>query len=439
MSKFSIDTEAVKKATTKCELASETMVGCSSEILGVKDSLPGALSGYPEIGSTLEMCAGFSKTIGGKISTYAAAAVSIVGLYTSTEDAIVGNTTTIVGADNTNAPGNPSNPAGPGTPGTPGTPGNPNNPNNPNNPTNPANPGNPSNPAAPAGVPASGFFLKRWLDKAYDWEKNEYSDPVNKTGEHEKNKFKGPKGSNKFKDNRNNPEVVGWTRDKDTGKLRRKTDEELAESTKNKPLKDQIDPKVTIAGGSKSKSVYGTEKGFGGTNADGKQQGKFTLDAFKGEATAEAYASKKGIGASVGVTGTALTATAAYQLGTEMAGAHAEAGADFGRVGAKAEANLGLDKNGNFNAGVKASAEAIAAEARIKGGVDIAGAKIDATGAVNFGVGAHADVGLTGGKLKVDIGVSVGVGASVAVEIDVSKPIKAACDFVDSALNFFGW
>ena len=48
------------------------------------------------------------------------------------------------------------------------------------------------------------------------------------------------------------------------------------------------------------------------------------------------------------------------------------------------------------------------------------------------------DVGITGGKLKVDIGVSVGVGASVAVEIDVSKPVKALCDWADSALGSLG-
>ena len=432
MSRFSIDTSAVKNATSRCEQASGTFTGCASALLNVKDSLPSALAGYPQIGSTIEQCANYSNIIAGKIDNYGTAAVSIVNLYTTTETDILGNMETVFTQGNPGNSGNPGNPYNPGNPGGPNNPSNPGDPNNPNNPANPA--------AVPAGGPAVAVWIRDKIRKAYDWEKNEYEDPVNKRGKHEKNKVKGPKGSNKFKNNSNNPEVVGWTTDKDTGKVRRKTDEELAKSTEKKPLKDQIDPKVTLAGGSVSKSAYGQENGFGAKNADGTQRGKFTLDAFKGEATAEAYASKKGIGASVGVTGTALTATAAYQvLGDENLGAHVEGGADFGRVGAKAEAGVGFDKNGNFNAGVKASAEAIAAEARIKGGVDVGGAKIDATGAVNFGVGAHADVGITGGKLKVDIGVSVGVGASVAVEIDVSKPVKALCDWADSALGSLGW
>ena len=42
-----------------------------------------------------------------------------------------------------------------------------------------------------------------------------------------------------------------------------------------------------------------------------------------------------------------------------------------------------------------------------------------------MGIGAHADVGIKDGKLKVDIGASLGIGASIGFELDVGGTVKA--------------
>ena len=58
--------------------------------------------------------------------------------------------------------------------------------------------------------------------------------------------------------------------------------------------------------------------------------------------------------------------------------------------------------------------------------MNIAGVEGKVNGSVNFGVGAHADIGLVDGKLKCDIGASLGVGASVGFEIDTKALVDTA-------------
>ncbi|MCL1897174.1 MAG: hypothetical protein FWG03_11615, partial [Clostridiales bacterium] len=101
-------------------------------------------------------------------------------------------------------------------------------------------------------------------------------------------------------------------------------------------------------------------------------------------------------------------------------------------AGAKGEFALFGEKGPQAN--VKASAEAHLAEAKGSVGATVLGADIGVSGSVNVGVGAHAEVGIVDGKVKVDVGASLGVGFSVGFEVDVGGTIKAVSGAVES-----GW
>ena len=47
---------------------------------------------------------------------------------------------------------------------------------------------------------------------------------------------------------------------------------------------------------------------------------------------------------------------------------------------------------------------------------------------VNFGIGAHADLGYKDGVIKADVGLSVGLGVSAAVEIDIGGMVNTVVD-----------
>ena len=47
---------------------------------------------------------------------------------------------------------------------------------------------------------------------------------------------------------------------------------------------------------------------------------------------------------------------------------------------------------------------------------------------MNFGIGAHADIGIVDHKIKCDIGASLGVGASIGFEIDTGGVVNAVSD-----------
>lgn len=162
-------------------------------------------------------------------------------------------------------------------------------------------------------------------------------------------------------------------------------------------------------------------------------------DIAKGEYNADAYIGALGIGASAGASVSLITAEAKRYLGTENTQVYGEIEATIGRVGAKGGASVGLiDKNGDFNpsAYAEVSAEAIAAEVKGSVGGKIAGTDISATGKLNFGVGAHANVGIHDGKISVDLGASLGVGVGVKVDIDVSGTIKAIGSGVSKVGSF---
>ena len=184
-----------------------------------------------------------------------------------------------------------------------------------------------------------------------------------------------------------------------------------------------------------------------------------------------------GVKAEIGASATALHGSWDQQwLGDENLGVNSHVEVTVGKAEAKGEVNLGWVEgntgNPSFQADVKLSAEAIAAEAKGSVGVNVLGGEVGVKGSVNFGVGAHADFGYKDGVIKCDIGASLGVGASVGFEVDIGgmvdtvaknadkvgdaigKGAKAVGDFADDvgdavadgakaiwsgAKDFFGW
>ncbi len=214
-----------------------------------------------------------------------------------------------------------------------------------------------------------------------------------------------------------------------------------------------LDKTATIAsiGTQVSGAVWDKQIGSGDEEfAEWGAHGSAEAALGKAEANASAYAGlysysedgtkhfTPGFGAEVGVGFTAFSASAKGQLGDEYFNIHGNASVDVGKAEASAAVNVGLfDADGKFNpqAGVNLSAEAIAGEASITGGGTFAGTSVEATGSVNFGVGAHANIGLQDGHLSLDIGASLGPGVSVKLDIDMSGTIEAVSDFVGTAAD----
>lgn len=181
--------------------------------------------------------------------------------------------------------------------------------------------------------------------------------------------------------------------------------------------------------------------------------GSAEVSLGKAEGSASAYAGlysysaggtrhfTPGLGAQVGVGVTAFSASAKGQLGDEYFNVHGNASFEAGKAEATAAVNVGLfDADGKFNpqAGMDLSAEALVAEAKVTGGGTFAGTSVEATGSVNFGVGAHANFGLQDGHLSVDVGASLGFGVGVKLDIDMSETINAVSDFAGAAADAAG-
>lgn len=179
-----------------------------------------------------------------------------------------------------------------------------------------------------------------------------------------------------------------------------------------------------------------------------------TISATVGEAEAHASISggfyvigadgeKKfspGVKAEVGASVTVLDAEWEQQwLGDENFGLNTDVGVTVGKAEAKADAGVqffGEDGKLDFQLGASASAEAIAVEAKGSVGVNVLGGEVGVTGGVNFGVGAHADVGYRDGVFKCDIGASLGVGVSLDIEVDVGGMVDGVCDAAEAVGDF---
>lgn len=199
-----------------------------------------------------------------------------------------------------------------------------------------------------------------------------------------------------------------------------------------------------------TKSAFHVEDTVG--DKDGTHAG-YEFDILKREKSAELYAGlyytdpstgkkklRAAAGASLGYTLSAFSTSAEAQLGDSNLGAYVKGEAAAGKLEAKASGVIGLrDAKGKFNptAHGKLSAEAIAAEASVKGGVKIAGADVGVKASVNVGIGAHAEAGYKDGVLSLDIGASLGVGGSVKLEIDVGGMVDAACGAAKSVWGAF--
>jgi hypothetical protein len=144
-----------------------------------------------------------------------------------------------------------------------------------------------------------------------------------------------------------------------------------------------------------------------------------------------------GVNAEVGASVTALDVEWEQQwLGDEMLGFNTDVEVKAGDVGAKADIGAqiyGEDGKLDLQLGTSAKAEAIAAELEATGGVNILGGEVGVSGSVNFGIGAHADVGFKDWVFKFDIGASIGVGVSVGAEVDIGGMVDTVCDKAESA------
>ncbi|MCM1412550.1 MAG: hypothetical protein NC305_18700, partial [Lachnospiraceae bacterium] len=217
--------------------------------------------------------------------------------------------------------------------------------------------------------------------------------------------------------------------DKENGKWvkKEKDDRKKTEEEKAKLKKKELMESITLWSGSLSREGSLLHFGKDGDVETDWGNSTYSADVMKAEEKLSAYVGLGGIGCEAGIALTALTGTVGGQLGSDNLGAHASAQIDVGKVEASAGAKLGYyDENGDFNPqmGVSAKGEAILAEVSGKAGLDIAGAEVNVKGSVNFGIGAHADIGFQDGKFRFDVGASLGVGGSVSFEVDATGLIN---------------
>ncbi len=103
---------------------------------------------------------------------------------------------------------------------------------------------------------------------------------------------------------------------------------------------------------------------------------------------------------------------------------------------AEAKAKVSLSSKEVY-AGASAEADLVKAEG--SAGVSVLGTDVGVSGAVKVGIGAHAEVGYTDGKLKVDVGAALGVGVDVGFEVDVSGTVDAVTGLAESAWDKVKW
>ncbi len=275
-------------------------------------------------------------------------------------------------------------------------------------------------------------------------------------------KDKDKKGVDKLKDGKSAADTAeDWLEKKE---LRREYDEDddprLGEkyfdkdgNQIDKPKDvDFYDKKATVLEGkaeaNASVNLYSNETNWGKEGGLASAKGGITV----GEAEAHASIAaglyvvgtdgkqifSPGINAECGASVTVFEAELEGKFGTDMLGVNGDVGLTLGKAEAKADIGaqlIGEDGKLDVQFGASASAEAIAAEAEASVGVNVLGGEIGVTGGVNFGIGAHADVGYRDGVFKLDVGASLGVGVSLDVEVDVGGMIDTAADALSDAAD----
>lgn len=233
--------------------------------------------------------------------------------------------------------------------------------------------------------------------------------------------------------------------DPTTGKVAVDSDDAAALEEFKKHNSKQLPVDVRLASIGTSGAVNFWEK-------QGEHYGKYAGGDYRaavGELRHEAgaYAGLLGIGATLGASYSVFTSEAKGYLGGDDLQLHGKVGVDVGKLEAKASASAGLvDQDGNFNPNLYGgvSAEAIAGEITGSVGVKALGTDVSLEGGLNYGIGAHANVGLHDGKLSVDIGATLGVGASVKLDVDVSGTVNAIGEGIGNLVSgtrdfLFGW
>lgn len=262
-------------------------------------------------------------------------------------------------------------------------------------------------------------------------------------------------GENKATDSTGN-KLTGGKYEDEIGKRNRGKelykDKEVSKGGKKVDEKEykHAEKKATIIEASNTGEVKRTYSEWGGATEDNNASWGVTVGEAKMDYSLSAglYGYDRdgnlffspAVNAKVGASATVLEIEGKYQYGDENLGFNADGGVTVGKVSGEAEVNAALlDENGKFKPelNASASAEAIAAEAEGSFGIKVAGVDVKAKGSVNFGIGAHADVGFHDGVLKIDIGASVGVGASAGFEIDVGAFVSKAKSVWDSITGLF--
>lgn len=199
------------------------------------------------------------------------------------------------------------------------------------------------------------------------------------------------------------------------------------------PFKGRISLLTVADSASYTNSMFGHEveiSGNGATVSAAVDLNKIDASASYG---AGAYINKDGsfsfgAEAKVGASITAFEAdlSAQYEV-IDGVSVSSDVTVTAGKIGTSGEAKIGITDEGVAAYG-KVSMEAIAGEVSADVGVDIAGLKGNVSGSLNYGFGAHAEVGIQNGVVKFDVGASLGVGGSVSVELDVvgfAKNVKS--------------
>lgn len=141
-----------------------------------------------------------------------------------------------------------------------------------------------------------------------------------------------------------------------------------------------------------------------------------------------------GVSAEIGVSASVLSVDSSGRIGlgedNNLLGAYYDVEAEV--MTAEAKGKVSINKN-ELYAGVSAEADLVKVSA--SAGVSVLGADVGVSGSLKVGVGAHAEVGITDGKLKIDIGAAVGVGFDLGLEVDVSGVVDAVTDVSESILN----
>lgn len=220
------------------------------------------------------------------------------------------------------------------------------------------------------------------------------------------------------------------------------------ESKQVNPDEKWYKEKATVLEGTAQAKVEGSvlDGRIAGSNdwAEGSVEAKILTGEAHAEASMGLYVYTKdkdgntkklfspGVSAEVGASVAAVQVEVDGRIGLgedkNMLGLYGDVGAEA--LTAEAKAKIAANRN-EIYAG--ASAEADLAKVSGSAGVAVLGTDVGVTGSLKVGVGAHAEVGYTDGKFKVDIGAAVGVGFDLGLEVDVSGTVDAVTDFATDA------